>query len=141
MIVREQLILNRLVITVLFDRALPDLGEHSRRIMDQTPLELRSQPNFALGGAKYGRIEESMYGRRSAMDGAMKIATQMAGAFSSTAQDINGGKRTAQKARDSHFPTAATAAALRLHFQCLDGRPQACIFKRLDAHGRIRRRP
>jgi hypothetical protein len=25
-----------------------------------------------------------------------------------------------QRARDSHFPTAATTAGLRLHFQCLD---------------------
>src|SRR5438552_10435836 len=39
----------------------------------------------------------------------------------------------AQKARDSHFPTAATTAGLRLHFQCLDGRPQGYIFKWLDA--------
>jgi hypothetical protein len=39
----------------------------------------------------------------------------------------------AQKARDSHFPTAATTAGLRLHFQCLDGRTQGYIFKWLDA--------
>ena len=39
----------------------------------------------------------------------------------------------AQKARDSHFPTAATAAGLRLHFQCLDGRTHGYIFKWLDA--------
>ena len=39
----------------------------------------------------------------------------------------------AQKARDLHSPTAATTAGLRLHFQCLDGRPQGYIFKWLDA--------
>ncbi|MGA2204298.1 MAG: hypothetical protein ABSG40_20325, partial [Terriglobales bacterium] len=39
----------------------------------------------------------------------------------------------AQKARDSHFPTAATTAGLGLHFQCLDERPQGYILKWLDA--------
>jgi hypothetical protein len=39
----------------------------------------------------------------------------------------------AQKARDSHFPTAATTAGLRLHFQCLDGWLQSYILKWLDA--------
>ena len=39
----------------------------------------------------------------------------------------------AQKARDSHFPTAAPTAGLRLHFQCLDGLPQGYILKWLDA--------
>jgi hypothetical protein len=39
----------------------------------------------------------------------------------------------AQKARDSHFPTAAPTAGLRLHFQCLDGRTHGYIFKWLDA--------
>ena len=33
---------------------------------------------------------------------------------------------------DSHFPTAATAAGLRLHFKCLDGVTQGYIFKWLD---------
>jgi hypothetical protein len=41
----------------------------------------------------------------------------------------------AQKARDSHFPTAATTAGLGLHFQCLDERPQGYILKWLDAPG------
>jgi len=75
----------------------------------------------ALGRAKYGRIAESSDGHKliqnvidevlnvaraaqivlpgledpkSAMDGAMRIATQMAGAYSSTAQDLYCGKRT-----------------------------------------------
>ena len=75
----------------------------------------------ALGQAKYGQIAESTEARElvgtvvdevlavaraahivlpglqdseAAMAGAMKIATQMAGALSSTAQDINRGKRT-----------------------------------------------
>jgi hypothetical protein len=43
----------------------------------------------------------------------------------------------AQKARDSHFPTAATAAGLRLHFQCLDGRPHGYIFKWLDTNSEM----
>jgi hypothetical protein len=51
----------------------------------------------------------------------------------------------AQKARDSHFPTAATTAGLGLHFQCLDERPQGYILKWLDAggfrNGMIRARP
>jgi hypothetical protein len=38
----------------------------------------------------------------------------------------------AQKARDSHFPTAATTAGLRLHFQCLDGGAQSYILEWLD---------
>src|SRR4029077_11050477 len=38
----------------------------------------------------------------------------------------------AQKARDSHFPTAETTAGLRLHFQCLDGGSQSYILKWLD---------
>jgi hypothetical protein len=42
----------------------------------------------------------------------------------------------AQKARDSHFPTAATAAALRLHFQCLDGGPQGYILNGLTRESR-----
>jgi hypothetical protein len=42
----------------------------------------------------------------------------------------------AQKARDSHFPTAATGAGLRLHFQCLDNRPLGYIFKWLDTDGK-----
>src|SRR5438876_4371907 len=37
----------------------------------------------------------------------------------------------AQKARDSHFPTAATTAGLRLHFQCLDGRPKVTFLNGL----------
>lgn len=75
----------------------------------------------ALGQARYGEIAESMAARnlveivvdevlavaraahlvlpgfadsKAAMAGAMEIATQMAGALSSTAQDINRGKRT-----------------------------------------------
>jgi 2-dehydropantoate 2-reductase len=75
----------------------------------------------AVGNAKYGRIAESVEARalvqevvdevlavaqssgvvmpsvktsEDAMAGAMKIATQMADAFSSTAQDIHRGKRT-----------------------------------------------
>jgi hypothetical protein len=39
----------------------------------------------------------------------------------------------AQRTRDSHFPTAAVTAGLRLHFQCLDGPPQGYILKCLDA--------
>jgi hypothetical protein len=42
----------------------------------------------------------------------------------------------AQRTRDSHFPPAAATAGLRLHFQCLDDRPQGYIFKWLDT-GRI----
>src|SRR6202140_4717979 len=38
----------------------------------------------------------------------------------------------AQRTRDSHFPTVAATAGLRLHFQCLDGRTQGYIFKWLD---------
>ena len=38
----------------------------------------------------------------------------------------------AQRTRDSHFPPAAATAGLRLHFQCLDDRPQGYIFKWLD---------
>src|SRR6266508_4399232 len=34
--------------------------------------------------------------------------------------------------RDSHFPTAATTAGLRLHFQCLDGPAYGYILKWLD---------
>ena len=41
----------------------------------------------------------------------------------------------AQKTRDSHFPTAAATAALWLHFQCLDDRPQGYILKWLDTAG------
>jgi 2-dehydropantoate 2-reductase len=75
----------------------------------------------AIGQARYGRIAESLDGRglveaivdevmavagavpvvlpclespKAGMAGAMKIATQMAGALSSTAQDINRGKPT-----------------------------------------------
>jgi hypothetical protein len=45
-----------------------------------------------------------------------------------------------QKARDSHFPTAAMTAGLRLHFQCLDGLPQGYILKWLDAEPQVRAR-
>jgi len=41
----------------------------------------------------------------------------------------------AQKARDLHFPTAATTAGLGLHFQCLDSLAQSYIFKWLDTCG------
>src|ERR1700686_4216696 len=42
----------------------------------------------------------------------------------------------AQRTRDSHFPTVAATAGLRLHFQCLDGRTQGYIFKWLDTSRR-----
>jgi hypothetical protein len=45
-----------------------------------------------------------------------------------------------QKARDSHSPTAAMTAGLRLHFQCLDGLPQGYILKWLDAAAAVSRR-
>src|SRR6267378_6398774 len=38
-----------------------------------------------------------------------------------------------QKTRDSHFPTAATTTALRLHFKWRDDPPHAYILKWLDA--------
>src|SRR5437870_3788600 len=38
-----------------------------------------------------------------------------------------------QKTRDSHFPTAATTTALRLHFKWRDDPPHGYILKWLDA--------
>src|SRR2546426_4248201 len=40
-----------------------------------------------------------------------------------------------QKTRDSHFPTAATTTALRLHFKWRDDPPHGYILKWLDAGG------
>src|SRR2546425_5380642 len=40
-----------------------------------------------------------------------------------------------QKTRDSHFPTAATTTALRLHFKWRDDPPHGYILKWLDASG------
>src|SRR3989475_7691970 len=43
-----------------------------------------------------------------------------------------------QKTRDSHFPTAATTTALRLHFKWRDDPPHGYILKWLDARAHER---
>jgi hypothetical protein len=50
-------------------------------------------------------------------------------------------KKKTQRSRRNGCGKAATTAGLRLHFQCLDDRPQGYIFKWLDAwrHGNLPR--
>jgi hypothetical protein len=91
--------------------------------------ESAGQPESDAGKPGSARTNEKTH--RSRRNGCGKAAP-----WKSPKPDFPPSLQIAQKARDSHFPTAATAAGLRLHFQCLDDRHQGYIFKWLDAPGR-----
>jgi hypothetical protein len=74
--------------------------------------------------AKNHAGEETQRGRRN---GCGKAAP-----WKSPKQTFPPSLEIAQRTRDSHFPPAAATAGLRLHFQCLDDRPQGYILKWLD---------